>query len=141
MTEFATREAVARVAEVREAPNVRSEIDRNFGLPTGLYAATVAGYFGFIAVMALTFMNPELVLPMVIFAVFIVAGFGTPALWARMRPEKPQGAMSYGTFRHRGIETATGHLASGAAAIQVLILPVLIFLWGVAAAVVALLAH
>ncbi|WP_254514985.1 hypothetical protein [Novosphingobium sp. G106] len=91
--------------------------------------------------MALSFMNPELVLPMVIFTLFIVAGFGTPTLWVRMNPEKTRHAMSYGTFRHRGIQTATGHLAGGAAAVQVLILPVLIFCWGVAVAVIAALAR
>jgi hypothetical protein len=142
MTEFTTREALARVAEITEAPPahseiIRTEIDRSFELPVGLYAATVALYLGFVGVMALSFMNPGLVLPMVIFALFIVAGFGTPMLWARMNPEKSQRPMSYGTFRHRGIQTATGHLVGGAAAVQVLILPVLIFCWGVAVAVIA----
>ena len=137
MTEFATREALAQVAAVTDAPHIRSEIDRSFELPVGLYAATVALYLGFIGVMALAFMNPGLVLPMVIFAFFIVAGFGTPMLWARMKPEKRQHAMSFGTFRHRGIETATGHLNGGAAAVQVLILPALIFAWGVTVAVIA----
>jgi hypothetical protein len=137
MTEFATREAIAKVAAVTPAPpvagpHVRSEIDRSFELPTGLYTTTVALYLGFIAVMALALMNSELVLPMAVFALFIVAGFGTPALWARMNPAKRQRAMSWGSFRHRGIQTATGHLGAGSAAVQVLILPVLIFVWGLA---------
>jgi hypothetical protein len=137
MTEFTTREALVQVAVVTEEPGLRREIDRSFELPTGLYVATVALYLGFIAVTALAFMNAELVLPAAIFAFFIVAGFGTPALWARMRPEKRQRALSWGTFRHRGVETATGHLAAGPATVQVLILPVLIFLWGVAAVTIA----
>jgi hypothetical protein len=141
MTEFATKEAVARVADVVDAPHVRSEIDRTFGLPTGLYVGTVLGYLGFLGVMSLAFMNAELALPMIAFALSIVAGFGVPTMWARMNPAKRQGAMSYGTFRHRGIETATGLLSGGAATVQVLILPVLIFLWGIAAAVIALTAH
>jgi hypothetical protein len=138
MTEFVTHEALVRIADVTPAPHVRSEIDRCFELPTGLYAATVALYLGFIAVMAVVLINPELVLPMVIFAFFIVAGFGTPALWARMNPVKQQRPMSWGTFRHRGIQTATGHLGAGAAAVQVLILPALIFLWGITAAIIAI---
>lgn len=138
MTEFATQETLARVAAVTPAPHVRSEIDRSFELPTGLYAATVAFYLGFIAVMAVALMNPELLLPMVVFALFMVAGFGTPSLWARMNPEKRQRAMSWGTFRHRGIETATGHLDAGAATVQVLILPALIFVWGVVTAIIAI---
>ena len=137
MTEFTTREALAQLADVTDAPHIRNEIDRSFELPVGLYAATVALYLGFVAVMALSFMNPELALPMVIFALFIFAGFGTPMIWARMKPEKTRHAMTYGMFRHRGIQTATGYLASDAAAVQVLILPVLIFCWGVAVAVIA----
>ena len=137
MTEFVTREALENVAVVTRAPHVRSEIDRSFELPTGLYVATAGFYLGFIAIMAGSFMNPGLVLPMVIFALFIVAAFGTPMLWARMTPETRQRALSYATFRNRGIQTATGRLDGGAAAVQVLILPVLIFLWGVAVAVIA----
>jgi hypothetical protein len=138
MTEFVTHEALARVADITPAPHVRNEIDRCFELPTGLYAATVALYLGFIAVMAVVLMNPELVLPMVIFAFFIIAGFGTPSLWARMNPAKRERAMSWSTFRHRGIQTATGRLGAGAATVQVLILPTLIFVWGVAAATIAI---
>jgi hypothetical protein len=41
MTEFTTKEALARIAVVTPAPHLRSEIDRWFELPTGLYAATV----------------------------------------------------------------------------------------------------
>lgn len=142
MTEIVTREALAQVAAITEAPRVaedtiRSEIDRSFELPTGLYAATVGLYFGVIAVLGLAFVNPGLVLPLVIFVLFVVAVFGTPALWVRMNPEQRQRAMTWGQFRHRGIRTATGHLAAGAATVQVLILPVLIFVWAIAIAVIA----
>lgn len=140
MTEFATRQELARVAEVVTEPGqpvIREAIDRSFELPTGLYVATVGLYLGFIGVMALAFMNPGLVLPMVIFAVFIVSFFGVPALWARMQPANPQQPMRWTTFRNKGIQTATGPLDGGAAAVQVLILPVLIFVWGVAAVTIA----
>lgn len=56
---------------------------------------------------------------------------------ATVLPENRQRALTWGQFRNRGIETATGHLTSRAAAVQVLILPVLIFLWGVSIAVIA----
>jgi hypothetical protein len=82
-------------------------------------------------------MNPGLVLPLVIFAFFIAAGFGVPMMWARMNPAKTKGAMSFGTFKHCGIMTATGHLSAGPAAVQVLLLPVLIFGWGIAVAIIA----
>lgn len=137
MAELISKEALAHVAAVTDAPHIRSEIDRSFELPTGVYGATVALYLGFIGVMALTFMTAQLVLPMVIFALFIVAAFGTPMLWARMNPAKQQRALSYGMLRNRGIQTGTGRLEGGAAMVQVLILPALIFLWGIAIAVIA----
>lgn len=140
MTEFTTRQDLAQHAVVipeNPAFAPRQDIDRSFELPTGLYVATVGLYLGFLAVMAGAFMNPGLALPMVIFALFVVAGFGTPMLWVRMNPETKQRALTWAQFRNRGIQTATGRLDGGAAAVQVLILPVLIFLWGVAVAVIA----
>ena len=112
------------------------EHDRNFELPTALYAATVGLYLAFIAVMFAGFGNPGLILPMAIFAVFIVAGFGVPAVWTRLRGNvsKP---MTLGGFGHKGIMTHTGRLAPRDATIQMLILPVLIVLWGFTTVVIA----
>lgn len=140
MSEFATRDALRTAAVIVPAPaanpHVRAEIDRTFELPTGLYAATAGLYLGFIGVMAASFGNAGLAIPLAIFAFFIVAAFGTPALWARMNPVKSHGALTYGQLRNRGIMTATGRLDAGAAAAQVLVLPVLIFAWGIAIAVI-----
>jgi hypothetical protein len=55
-----------------------------------------------------------------------------------MNPAKRQRAMSWDTFRRRGIQTATGHFGAGAATVQVLMLPALIFLWGITAAIIAI---
>ncbi len=138
MTEFTTRQELARIADVTAEPAVaRHAVDRSFELPTGLYAATVAAYLGFVGVMAGAFANPGLALPLVVFALFIIAAFGTPMLWVRMNPGNRQGAMSWQRFKNRGIQTGTGQLPAGAAAVQVLILPVLILGWGIAVAVIA----
>jgi hypothetical protein len=142
MSTFVPRDALRSAAvivpaPVVAAPHVRDEIDRTFELPTGLYAATVGLYLGFIGLMAATFGNAGLAIPLVIFALFVVAGFGTPALWARMNPAKARGALTYGQLKARGIMTATGRLDAGAAAAQVLVLPILIFAWGIAIAVIA----
>lgn len=145
MTEFVVREQLVQVAVVVDAPNVtgaaaqpliREAIDRSFELPTALYVATVACYFGFLAVMGAAFMNPGLALPMVAFVISIIGGFGLGAKWVRMQPENHQRPLSYGRFRNRGIQIATGHLDGGSAMVQVLILPVLILLWGIAVVVI-----
>jgi hypothetical protein len=127
----------ARIVAQPEAP-VRHQVeaDRNFGLPTALYGATVAGYLGFLAVVGSAFANPVLAIPMAIFVVFIVAGFGVPMLWTRLagNTSEPQ---TLGEFEARGIQTHTGRLAARDATIQVLILPVLLVVWGLAVAVIA----
>jgi hypothetical protein len=128
----------ARVVEQPEAAPVRHQVDvdRNFGLPTALYGATVAGYLGFLVIVGSAFANPVLAIPMAIFVLFIIAGFGIPAIWTRLagNASAPQ---TLGEFETRGIMTNTGRLAPRDAAIQVLILPVLLVIWGLAVAVIA----
>lgn len=120
-----------------EAP-VRHQVesDRNFGLPKALYGATVACYLGFLAIVGSAFANPELAIPMAIFVVFIVAGFGVPAIWTRLAGNASAPA-TLGEFGLKGIMTNTGRLAPKDATIQVLILPVLLVAWGLAIAVIA----
>lgn len=111
-------------------------IDRSFGLPSALYGATVACYLGFLVIVGSAFANPVLAIPMAIFTLFIVAGFGVPALWTRLagNTSEPQ---TLGEFEACGIMTSTGRLAPRDATIQVLILPVLLVVWGLAVAVIA----
>lgn len=128
----------ARVVDHPAEAPVRHQVeaDRNFGLPTALYGATVAGYLGFLLVVGTAFANPVLAIPMAIFVVFIIAGFGVPALWTRLagNTSEPQ---TLGEFEARGIQTNTGRLAAKDATIQVLILPALLVCWGLAVAVIA----
>ncbi len=131
----ATRAAVADVHET--APIVRTEIDRSFRLPTRLYGATVALYLAYIGVMAAGFQSRELAIPMAIFALTIMAAFGVPAMWTRMKPEHRAKAIGWSQFRLHGIDTLTGHTAPQDAAVQVLILPVLILAWGVVVVTIA----
>jgi hypothetical protein len=126
------------VAQPEATAPVRHQVeaDRNFGLPTALYGATVAGYLGFLLLVGSAFANPVLAIPMAIFVVFIIAGFGIPAIWTRLagNASEPQ---TLGEFEARGIQTATGRLAAKDATIQVLILPVLLVVWGLTVAVIA----
>ena len=135
MSQTLSNKELSQVASVSEAP-VLTKVNRNFGLPSGLYAATVGLYFGFLAIMTALFMNPELAIPMVLFAGVIIAGFGVCAIWATMKPENDTSPLSWGQFSSRGIQTLSGHLTAGEAAAQVLMLPALIVCWGLAVAVV-----
>lgn len=126
----------ARVVEQPAHVRHQVEADRNFGLPTALYGATVGCYLGFLLIVGSAFANPVLAIPMAIFVLFIVAAFGVPAVWTRLagNTSAPQ---TLGEFETRGIMTSTGRLAPKDATIQVLILPVLLVVWGLAVAVIA----
>lgn len=138
MSKLITREQVAAHARVVDAPERQpTTVDRTFGLPVGLYGATGACYLGFLAILAVCFGNPGLIIPMAIFVLFIAAGFGLPAIWATMKPDTSSRSLTWGAFRRDGVTTATGRLPARDVAIQVLILPVLIVLWGIAVVTIA----
>jgi hypothetical protein len=143
MAEVLTRQTVAARATIHHELPVaqarpRTEVDRTFGLPTALFVATGTLYFAFIGVMAIGFGNPGLIVPMTIMAVFLGMFFGVPALWVRMGPGANRShAKSWSRFLSEGVQTNTGHLGAGEAAVQVLILPVLILVWGLGTATIA----
>lgn len=139
MVQFITRELIAEQAIIHTTPVLRTAttVDRSFELPTGLYAATAALFLGFIAVMAIGFGNPELVVPMAIFVTFIAMFFAVPAAWVRMNPVNAQRAIPWARFQRDGIMTAYGRMTAGAATVQVLIMPALIFAWGITVVTIA----
>ena len=139
MAERLTRQIVAEKAIVTQAPALRvpHTVDRTFELPAGLFVATAACYFAFLGIMTIGFGNPHLIIPMAIFVVFIAMYFAVPAMWMRMKPEHPQRLTTWSRFRQKGVMTAFGQSTAGAATIQVLILPVLILLWGIAVVTIA----
>jgi len=135
MTQHALQFELTTRAHVSDAP-VQTRVNRTFELPPHLYALTVGCYLGFLALMSVLFMNAELVLPMVVFVVSIVGGFGLVYKWVAMQPANDSATLTGGQFGHRGIQTLSGRLTAGEATVQVLILPVLILAWGVAIAVI-----
>jgi hypothetical protein len=149
MAQKLNRAAIAAHADLhdelpalREAQAVAQTVDRNFELPRGLYIATVGCYLAFLGTTALAFSTPELIIPMVIFCFFIVAGFGIPTIWTRLASDAPTPpsspkAKSWAKFQREGIISLTGHNTAGAATVQVLILPVLIVVWGLAVVTIA----
>jgi hypothetical protein len=138
MAEQITRQQLAETADIHaHAPRAPHEVDRTFELPTRLYATMVGLLLAYVALMAWGFAHREMVIPAAIFAVFIVAGFGVPAVWTRLAPQTRGKATSWSRFQQEGIMTAYGRASARDATVQVLILPVLIFLWGVCAVVIA----
>jgi hypothetical protein len=134
-----TRQLIAAQAIIYEIPPVgpARTVDRSFELPATLYLATVSSYLGFIGVMALGFGNPELVVPIGIFIVFIGMFFTVPALWMRMKPQHGRRLTAWESFGEQGILTAYGHTTAKAAVAQVMILPALIFAWGIVVVAIA----
>ena len=137
MSKHLTRELVAEQATIVAAPKPLHEVDRTFQLPKGLYAATVGLYLGFLVVMAVGFSTPGLIIPMAIFTIIIVAGFGVPAVWTRLSPITESKQITFSTLQREGISTLTGRLSAKDASVQMLILPIIVFCWGVATVSIA----
>jgi len=112
------------------------EVDRNFGLPSVLYGIMAACYLGFLAITVTAFASPFLIVPMAVIGLFLVMFFGIPIAWTRFRGNLSKPA-TLGQFALKGIMTETGPLRPRDAAIQMLILPVLLVLWGLAVVVIA----
>ncbi len=112
-------------------------VTRHFDLPPILHGLTVVAYLAFLCVMAIGFQSREMILPMVISAIYIILLFGLCALWATMKPAHQDRPEGLGHFFDRGLNCATGHLTAKEAMVQIFILPVLILFWGVSVAVIA----
>ena len=126
----------ARIVDLPAPVRHQIETDRNFGLPNALYGATIACYLGFLVIVGSAFANPVLAIPMAVIVLLIVAFFGVPAVWTRLKGNVSEPA-TLGEFERRGIMTNTGRLSAGEASAQVLVLPVLLVVWGLAVAVIA----
>lgn len=137
MSKNLTREILAETAIIHPELRQPLTVDRSFELPPALYIATGGLYVAFLAVMATGLSTPRLAIPIAICVIFVGMFFTVPALWARMQPDNPVKALSWDRFRHQGIATYTGRLSAGEAATQMLVLPVLIFAWGLAIVTIA----
>ncbi len=123
-------------ARAADAP-LRGEYGRTFDLHPALFALTFGAYMAYLGIMAFAFADAEMAIPFVIFAIFVVAGFGTPALWARIAPAPRGQAPAWATFRREGFECLTGHVSAGGAMVQVLIMPAVLIFWGLTMAIIA----
>lgn len=137
MTRKLDRIEIAQLARFVEPVAVGLHPARTFELPPRLYALTIGAYMSFIGVMAVGFGNPELILPLAICLIIVAMGFATPAVWTTLKPETSEAALRWAAFRRKGIMTATGQTSALDATVQVMILPTLILMWGVAVVIIA----
>jgi hypothetical protein len=108
---------------------------RAFDLPPALHIGMFACLFLYLGIMWATFATAELILPFAIFVVFLSASFIVPAYWAKVAPAEVKG-ISLSDFFHDGFVCETGRISGGAAAVQVLIMPVMLVCWGLIIAVI-----
>lgn len=137
MTTRVKPEVLVARDEIVAAPVARACDDQSFELPSGLYIAMALFFAGFVGVLSLAFRGGHMpVVYGVIFA-FIAAFLAIPAVFPAMAPER-QKALSWTMFRMRGIQTETGRTSAREATTLVLLLPFLIFCFGMAVAVIAM---
>ena len=104
-----------------------------------IFNTTLQGKFlGFVTILTLAFSGHMAVSFGVIIA-FILAFFAVPAIFAHAGTNEQRGsrALDWYEFLDKGVLTATGRCRGSEAAILVLMLPFLIFFFGVAVALIA----
>jgi hypothetical protein len=137
MTTRVTPEILVARDEIVAAPAPRACDDQGFELPKGLYIAMAALFAGFVGVLGLSFRGGHMAVAYGVIFAFIAAFFAIPAMFPAMAPDRKK-ALSWSTFRMRGIQTATGRGSAGEATTLVLLLPFLIFCFGMAVAAIAM---
>lgn len=137
MTTRVKSEVLIARDEIVAAPVERACTDQSFELPSGLYFAMATLFTGFIGVLGLTFRGGHMAVVYGVIFAFIAAFFAIPAIVPAMAPDRKK-ALSWSTFRMRGIQTATGRTSAVEVTTLVLLLPFLIFCFGMAVAAIAM---
>ncbi len=110
---------------------------RHFDLPPVLHGVTLALFLVYLGVMGTAFAGSKMPIVLAICAISVIGMFAVPAKFAMMKPHHSDGPLSMADFARDGIDCHTGRVTAAQASVQVLILPVLILLWGVAVAIIA----
>ena len=119
-------------------PTARACDDHSFEFPTRIYGAMIALFFGFLAVMAVGFAEPAMIIPMGINFFFLTAFFAVPVIFVTASPDDvgPR-ALRWSDFMRNGVETATGRTSGREAVVLALILPFLVLCWGIVVTIIA----
>lgn len=115
----------------------RNRVERTFDLHPAIFGMLFATFAAFLAILGAAFMTKELWLPFVIFGVYLVMAFATPALWARIAGREKGPRQSWAEFMVEGVEIGTGHLPAGAALWQIFTVPMLLVGWAATIAVIS----
>lgn len=137
MTTRVKAEILVARDEIVASPAARACDDQSFELPTGLYIAMASLFAGFVGVLSVAFRGGHMAVVYGVIFAFIAAFFAIPAMFPAMAPNRKK-ALSWTMFRMRGIQTATGRTSASEATALVLLLPVLIFCFGMAIAAIAM---
>ena len=135
MTTRQTSEVLSTRNELVAPPTPRACDDQSFELPTGIYVAMALMFAGFVGVLALGFSGGHMSVAYGVIFAFIAMFFAIPAAFPGMADSKS--ALSWPGFRMRGIATATGRSTARDATVLVLLLPSLIFFFGIAVTIIA----
>lgn len=137
MTAHYQSTALAMRQEIVAPPAQRSCEDHSFEIPSGLYWTSAAFLFGFVAVTSIGFASAGLMVPIAVIVFFLAMFFTVPALFVRTSPKDSRRGLSWSGLMEGGMDTATGQTSGREAAVLVLILPLLIFCWGLAVVSIA----
>lgn len=136
MTTHHSPEVLAANADIVAPPAAPSWNDHSFELPPAIYIAMGALFFGFIAVLSMAFLNPAMAVPFAVCALFIVVFFTVPVIFVRTAPTDGSKPLRWSRFMEKGVAIEHGRCSGGEAAVLVLMLPALIFCFGVAIATI-----
>lgn len=124
--------------EIVAPPMARACADHTFEFPSRIYGAMAALLFGFMAIMAVGFADPAMVVPMAVNFAFLIAFFAVPVIFVTGSPgDMGSRALRWSDFMRNGVDTATGRASGREAVVLTLVLPVLIFCWGIAVVSIA----
>jgi|SRR6476646_10196553 len=138
MADRQTREQLLAQGEIVGAPADNACTDQSFEIPSSIYLAMASMFAGFVAVLGLAFRGGHMAVAIGVIFAFILAFFAVPTIFPRLAAGHSRSkALSWFEFSHRGVSTATGHSSAREATILVLLLPFLIFSFGVAVVSIA----
>ena len=131
------QELLAR-AEIVAPPSAQGCRDQSFELPPALYLATAVLFLGFVGVLSMAFASLKMAIVFSVCAAFMAAFFTIPAIFVRAGAEQCRSrSLTWSQFMENGVAIEHGRCSGRDAAVLMLLLPALIFCFGVAVAVIA----